>query len=200
MRDSRINMIFEGSSEIMRLFIAREAVDAHLSVAGKVIDPRLSTATRLAALVKAGAHYALWYPSRWLGWGRWPRYGGFGPLAGHMRYVDRKSRRLARTIFHAMVRFGPKLERRQAVLGRLVDIGCDLFVMTASCVRAMKIAAEQPGDGTALELADAACRLARRRIDAAFRQVFRNDDTHIYRLAQRAMADRYSWLEQGICD
>ncbi|MCY4571431.1 MAG: acyl-CoA dehydrogenase family protein [Gemmatimonadetes bacterium] len=198
MRDSRINMIFEGSSEIMRLFIAREAVDTHLSVAGKVIDPRLSTATRLAALVKAGAHYALWYPSRWLGWGRWPRYRDFGALAGHMRYANRKSRKLARAIFHAMIRFGPKLERRQAVLGRFVDIGCDLFVMTACCVRAMKIAAEQPGDETAIELADAACRLARERIDAAFRQVFRNDDTRIYRLAQRAMADRYSWLEQGI--
>ena len=200
MRDARINRIFEGSSEIMRLFLAREAVDAHLSVAGKAIDPRLPATTRLAALARAVAHYALWYPSRWVGWGRWPRHRAFGALAGHVRYIDRRSRKLARAIFHAMIRCGPKLERRQALLARFVDIGCDLFVMTACCVRAMKIAAEQPGDRTAFELADSACRLARRRIDARFRRVLRNDDARLHRLARRAMADRYEWLEEGICD
>ena len=199
LRDARINLIFEGTSEIMRLFMAREAVDQHLSVAGGVIDPRLSTRRRLAALVKAGVHYAVWYPGRWLGWGRWPRYGNFGPLASHMRYANRKSRKLARTIFHAMLRFGPKLEQRQALLGRLVDIGCDLFVIAASCVRAMKLLEENPADRTPLELASGACTLARRRIDDQFRKVFRNDDSDMYRLAQNAMADRYEWLEEGLC-
>ena len=200
LRDARINLIFEGSSEIMRLFIAREAVDEHLTVAGAAIDPRLPLSTRAAAFLKAGLHYAFWYPRRWLGWGRWPRYGSFGPLATHVRFASRASRKLARTLFHAMVRFGPKLEQRQAVLGRLVDIGGDLFVMTASCVRAMKLVHEEPGDRTPYELADAACKLARRRIRANFRAVFRNDDTDMYKVARGAMADRYAWLEKGIAD
>ena len=199
LRDARINLIFEGTSEIMRLFMAREAVDQHLAVAGGVIDPRLPTGHRLAALARAGAHYAVWYPGRWLGWGRWPRYGSFGPLASHMRYANRRSRKLARTIFHAMLRFGPKLEQRQAVLGRLVDIGCDLFVISASCVRAMKLLEENPANRTPLELANGACDLARRRIDDNFRKVFRNDDSEMYRLARNAMADRYAWLEEGLC-
>ena len=199
LRDARINLIFEGTSEIMRLFMAREAVDRHLAVAGGVIDPRLPTGHRLAALARAGAHYAAWYPGRWLGWGRWPRYGSFGPLASHMRYANRRSRKLARTIFHAMLRFGPKLEQRQAVLGRLVDIGCDLFVISASCVRAMKLLEENPANRTPLELANGACDLARRRIDDHFRKVFRNDDSEMYRLARNAMADRYAWLEEGLC-
>ena len=200
LRDSRINLIFEGTSEIMRLFIAREAVDEHLTVAGAAIDPRLPLPTRMIAFLKAGLHYAFWYPGRWLGWGRWPRYGSFGPLAGHVRFANRASRRLARALFHAMVRFGPGLERRQAVLGRLVDIGGDLFVMTASCVRAMKLVREEPADRTPYELADAACKLARRRIRANFRAVFRNDDTDMYKVARGAMGDRYDWLEKGIAD
>ena len=200
LRDSRINLIFEGTSEIMRLFMAREAVDHHLSVAGNVIDPRLPTGKRLAALLKAGLHYAFWYPGRWLGWGRWPRYAEFGVLARHMRYADRKSRKLARAIFHAMLRFGPKLEQRQALLARFVDIGADLFVISASCVRAMKLLKDGPGDRSPNELADAACALARRRIDARFRAVLRNDDSQMYRVARGAMANRYEWLEEGICD
>ena len=200
MRDARINMIFEGSSEIMRLFIAREAVDEHLAVAGGAIDPRLPAGRRAAAFVRAGLHYALWYPGRWLGWGRWPRYRSFGPLAGHMRFANRASRKLARTIFHAMLRFGPKLERRQAVLGRIVDIGADLFIMTSVCARAMKLAGEEPRNRTPFELADAACKLARRRIAASFRAVFRNDDPDIYKVARGAMDDRYAWLEAGIAD
>jgi alkylation response protein AidB-like acyl-CoA dehydrogenase len=200
MRDFRINLLFEGSSEIMRLFIAREAVDTHLKVAGAFADPHAPAGARLAGLVRAGFYYAWWYPTRWLGWGRWPRYREFGTLARHVRYVNRGSRRLARALFHAIVRFGPKLEKRQAVLARLVEVGADLFAMAAACVRAQalrhsKSAEERAQTETAFGLADVLCRMARRRIEDRFDRLFDNDDALTYRAAQRVLAGEYRWLE-----
>jgi len=198
MRDLRINLIFEGSSEIMRLFIAREAVDTHLKVAGDMVDPRAPFGRRAAAGLRGAVHYAWWYPTRWLGWGRWPRYGEFGPLAGHLRFVDRTSRRVARSIFHSMVRFGGSLEKRQAVLGRIVDVGAESFMMTAACLRARMLVEANPDDRTPEELADLFCRQARRRIARSFNQLFSNDDKASYSLARKALEGRYTWLEKGM--
>ncbi|HUL03640.1 MAG TPA: acyl-CoA dehydrogenase family protein [Gemmatimonadales bacterium] len=201
MRDFRINLIFEGSSEIMHLFIAREAVDRHLQVAGDVVMPGRSAGQRLSGLVRAGLFYAWWYPSRWLGWGFWPKYGEFGRLAKHVRYVERAARRLARNVFHAMVRFGPKLEHRQAVLFRLVDIGGELFAMAATCSRAMALAKRDPADGAhAVALADLFCHQARGRIKAKFQGLWRNEDAHTYHVAQEVLEGEHRWLERGMVD
>ena len=201
MRDFRINLIFEGSSEIMHLFIAREALDKHLEVAGDVVLPGKTLGQRLAGLVRAGLFYARWYPSRWLGWSLWPRYSEFGPLAPHLRFVARGARRLARGIFHSMVRFGPKLEYRQAVLFRLVDVGAELFAMAAACCRAQWLLKKEPEAGRrAVELADLFCRQARGRISAKFGGLWRNEDVHTYRTAQDVLAGKHRWLEGGTVD
>src|SRR5438132_10295460 len=201
MRDVRINLIFEGSSEIMHLFIAREALDKHLEVAGDVVLPGKTLGQRLAGLVRAGLFYARWYPSRWLGWGFWPRYREFGPLAPHVRYVARGARRLARGIYHSMVRFGPKLEYRQAVLFRLVDVGAELFAMAAACSRAQWLLGRDPQTGKrAVDLADLLCRQARGRINAKFGGLWRNEDAHTYRAAQDVLAGKHRWLEGGTVD
>ncbi|HUE76986.1 MAG TPA: acyl-CoA dehydrogenase family protein, partial [Longimicrobiales bacterium] len=147
MRDLRINMIFEGSSEIMRLFIAREAVDPHLQRAGSMVDPDASLGDKAKGMLGLGTHFAGWVPSLLAGKGRVPgSYGEFGPLAGHLRYVERGARKLGRTLLMAMARFGPKLERRQAVLFRLVDVGAELFAMAAVCVKAHALTTANPAE------------------------------------------------------
>ncbi|HET8654439.1 MAG TPA: acyl-CoA dehydrogenase family protein, partial [Longimicrobiaceae bacterium] len=160
MRDFRINRIFEGSSEIMRLFIAREAVDTHLQVAGELVDPKASTADKLGALPGVGTFYGTWLPKQYVGMSRL-KYGEFGDLAGHLQYIDRTSRKLARSIFYAMVRYQAKLERKQSVLFRFVDIGAELFAMAASCVRAQHMAKYAgPEGGKAVHMADVFCAAA----------------------------------------
>jgi len=201
MRDFRINLIFEGSSEIMHLFIAREAVDRHLQVAGDVVMPGKTTGARVRGLVRAALFYAWWYPSRWLGWSFWPKYTGLGPLATHLRYVERNARRLARNVFHAMLRFGPKLEYRQAVLFRLVDVGAELFAMAAACARAQWLLGRDGATGKrAVELADLFCRQARGRVRAKFRELWRNQDVEAYRVAQDVLQGEHRWLEKGMVE
>jgi alkylation response protein AidB-like acyl-CoA dehydrogenase len=195
MRDFRINLIFEGSSEIMRLFIAREAVDHHFKTAFDVVNPTASKQERMAALGRSVKFYPTWYASRWLGAGRFTSYGAPDELAKHLRYLERTTRKLGRAIFHAMVRLGPKLEKRQMVLFRAVDIGAELFAMAAACSRAEMLA--KRGDGNAIQLADLFCREARLRVADSFRNLYGKNDGALYKTAQRVMEGEYAWLERG---
>jgi hypothetical protein len=182
----------------MRLFIAREAVDTHLKLAGALIDPKVPLGEKIRTLVKSGAYYAYWYPKLWLGWGRAPMYSEFGPLASHLRFVNRASRKLARTLFHCMIRFGPKLEKRQAVLGRLVEIGAELLAISATCARAHQMVQQDPANRGPLELAALFSQHARRRVEERFGAVFDNDDVATYAAAQDVLRGDHAWVETGL--
>ena len=201
-RDLRINRIFEGSSEIMRLLIAREAVDAHLAAAGDLASADATSSEKLRAAVKASGFYAGWLPKLVLGRGSLPgAYAEFGPLAGQLRYVERASRALARRTFYAMGRWQAGLERKQALLGRIVDIGAELFAMSAVCTRAEALRRQDPEEGRgAYLLAEAFCEQSRLRVDELFRSLGRNTDLLDHDLAEAVLGGDLTWLERGVLD
>jgi hypothetical protein len=192
LRDCRINTIFEGSSEIMRLFLAREALDPHLKVSGAVLNSKLPMPVRLKAALGAALFYARWYPKQWLPL-QWFQVRGVRCQVAkrHLRYAARTSRRLARSLFHAMVRKGPKLEREQLLLGRFVEIGTELFAISATCLRAEHLlrsdAKEAANQAELLQLVDYFCRASRLRIAEKFRAIGRNADHAGYKLAQQVL-------------
>jgi alkylation response protein AidB-like acyl-CoA dehydrogenase len=202
MRDCRINLIFEGSSEIMHLFMAREAVDKHLQVAGAMIDPKNGTKEKLAALPKILGFYAGWYPQLWLrGLGTLTRYGDFGRLAPHLRFIERSCRKLARESFHGMAVYQAKMERKQGFLFRCVDVVMELFAMSAAVCRARRMVDDRhPEAERAVELADLFCRTSRRKVGRLFRDLWRNDDARKNAVARAIMEGEHAWLERGAID
>ncbi|MDQ2894172.1 MAG: acyl-CoA dehydrogenase family protein [Actinomycetota bacterium] len=202
MRDMRVNRIFEGSTEIMHLIIAREAMDQHLHVAGDLLEPDLPLEQKAKALGKAGAFYATWYPRLAVGRGQAPQsYGEFGELAGHMRFVERASRKLARSTFYGMARWQADTESHGAFLGRIVDIGAELFAISATVVYAHTAMREHPERaGETRELAEAFCGQAELRAERLFYDLWSNADGANHRLAMNILSGRHTWLEEGIID
>ncbi|MFF3908498.1 acyl-CoA dehydrogenase family protein [Streptomyces sp. NPDC001848] len=204
LRDLRINRIFEGSTEIMHLLIAREAVDAHLSVAGDLIDPEKSLSDKARAGANAGVFYARWLPKLVAGQGQVP--GAFGEfrreidLSTHLRYVERSARKLARSTFYGMSRWQGRMETKQGFLGRVVDIGAELFAMAAACVRAEHLHGTGDHGREAYQLADAFCRQARIRVDELFDRLWTNTDDLDRKVVKGVLTGTYEWLEDGITD
>lgn len=180
-RDSRINLIFEGSSEIMRLILAREALDPHLKVAGDVLNSKLSWKKRLKAAVKAGLHYTVWYPKQWL-----PSLSSDKTT----RYVKNTSKKLARTLFHSMVRYGPGLDKQQLLLGRLTEIGTELFVIMCAQLKA------KTGTKNDKELSNAVFRYGKVKIKKLFQSIGNNEDKANYKFGRKVLDGKYRDLEE----
>lgn len=189
LRDARINMIIEGTSEIMRLFIAREALDPHLKASGA------SATSGKPDFFKAARFYAAWYPRLWLPFSSsLQNVKVEAPFDSHLNFVARSSRKLARDLFHMMMRYQQGLQKKQMILGRLVDFGVELFAMTAVISRATSKGAPAGSE----RLADLYCRQARKRIFTLRRAVYCNDDKLAYSISREVLDDNFPELNDNI--
>ena len=132
----------------------------------------------------AGLFYALWYPKRWL-----PLTSGLphdlnSELKSSLREAAGLSRELARTIFHSMAKHGPKLDRQQLLLGRLVDVGAELLTISVSASRAHAL-----GDEKSLDLARYIAKRGIHRCHQLFHAASHAPDTSGYQLAQSLQKD-----------
>ena len=138
----------------------------------------------MKAALRSAWFYGRWYPGLWLP----TLHGTSGTLPDftrETRLVRAMSKRLARKLFHAMLRYGPKLEKKQVLLGRFVEIGAELFAMTASMAYARHLIESGKGDRDDLvPTVQYFCRLTRMKVDRLFHEVGRNADVEGYRLAR----------------
>lgn len=197
-RDSRINTIIEGTSDIMRLFLAREALDPHLRLAANLLKKKSSFGAKAKTALGMAGFYSTWYPMQWIRSLSTRSYNELGPLATHFKFVEAYSHKLARGLFHKMVRYQASLEKRQLILGHLVDIGMELFVMAATCSYAVQLKKERDGDHTPIELADYFCQRARERIEKHVEALSSTHSKQARNIAKETLNGDLRWLEKGI--
>lgn len=213
LRDARVGRILDGASEILRLFIAREAIDLHM----RRIVPALRQMGEAAMFQTPGRLWKLWRSERdrlwpvlkfYLGW--YPRQWApsLAPEEAphlsmrnraHLRYVAHTARKLARVVFHAVARYGQRLGNEHVLLGAFVDIGTALFAMGAVLARAEQLLSRGEIEKSGLEvLVDYYCTRARRRIGDGFRIIRQNPGKQVDQVGARCVAGEYAWLSQGV--
>ncbi|MEM3116908.1 MAG: acyl-CoA dehydrogenase family protein [Nitrososphaerales archaeon] len=197
MRDFRINLIFEGSSEIMHLFIAREAMDEHIKTINDIVKSDATIWQKSKKLIKMMSRYSIWYLKCLFSLNIWPKYHKYGRLGCHLRFIDRSSKLLARMIFNKMIMYRYKLQYKQAIVFRFVDIALYLYAMSAVINKSYTMRSRGViGWHQSEQLADVFCAHAKRYIMQKFRDLSCDDNVYNM-LANDVLDNKMLWVESN---
>ena len=151
--------------------------------------------TKGQALLGCVKFYSSWYPKQWLSTRFAASDHNIDGLAEHFAYVDKTAHKLARSIFHQMAKYRDRLEKKQNLLGRLMEIGTELWVMAATCSYALHLKGSQPN---VIEIAEDWCVHSRLKIERLFEDLGRSSDGMDNALASRVLGGDYKWMEKGV--
>ncbi len=189
-RDATMYRIGEGATDILRPFVAREGLNPHL----EMIKDSLGQSLNKAEMLRLARHYIPWYLSQWV-----PNPIGGHPTLNHYRvqrrlgFVETSSRKLARTIFYAMLKQQENMRDDQGRQNRIDIVGEELFTIVATILYAKRL-----DKNWSWELADACFRQAKPRIAAALQGLMCNDDEERAAIGRRALNGKYDPLNRGI--
>ena len=97
-----------------------------------------------------------------------------------------------------MMRYQKKLEAKQAILNRIVDIGVELFAMAATCSYADALMKSSKEKENALHLAELFCCSAQQRIEVFFNESEKNCDRQSISVSKKLLAAEFEWMERDI--
>jgi alkylation response protein AidB-like acyl-CoA dehydrogenase len=172
LRDLRVFRIFEGTSELMRVALARDAIARR--------GP--------AALVAGGPE-----PEA---------VGALAPdatLGVHLQFASGAAQLIDRGLSEAAARWGERAQERQGHLGRMVDTAAELFAIACVCMRA-HTEQDPERQAASVELADLFCRGARQRVEHLQCHARDAADELDYQAAQHVLEGRYTIAEEGLLD
>jgi hypothetical protein len=196
LRDARINLVWEGTSEILRIWMAREALSPYIEQGIAFLQG--SPSDKIAAPL----YYARMALRSCLPFLNPQRNSGmFGmDYARWVRFIESSSRSLTRSTIVATVRHRQGLHNKQLLLKDLVNDSLWLFPMAATLWYASQ--SEMRTKPGILELATYFCQEMANRLDPPSSSVKRirrhKKDSSVYHLSKAIMSGEYVWLEEGI--
>ena len=198
LRDSRINRIFEGTNDILRLFIALTAmndVGQNLRDVGKSLEGAFNDPIKGFGVI---SEYALRRAALATGIGReGTTFTRLDPaLKGPQAVFEDGTRDLAAAADRILRKHGRAIIDKQFATRRLADIMIDLFVL--ACVLSRVDASIRRSGAAAavreIEIATAFAGQARRRVKHTVTEIDDNQDEQVKSLADLAFeTERYGW-------
>ena len=196
MRDARILSIFEGTNEVLRLYIAlsglKEIGKSYGELKAAVDDIFNSPIKGFGVL----ADYAEKRLTRATGVGRDKILGKIPPqLREATTTYEKYTVELAKASDYLLRKYGKSIAGRQHALKRVADMTIDLFVGLCVLSRATALSIEPGEEGAqAMFIAHAFARQARRRLAQNVRRIERNEDEEMDLLASFIVdKGRYPW-------